>query len=78
MKELIREEKTHLQIRYLGHLFMIGSPHYIFYAKRLMLDKEDNVMIYACSYSQRSYIVIDPFSFGPLTPIFASQKFRTK
>ena len=28
--------------------------------KLLTLDKEDNVMIYVCLYSHRSYIVIDP------------------
>ena len=29
-----------------------------------MLDKEGNVMIYVCSYSHRSYIVIDPPTCG--------------
>ena len=29
-----------------------------------MLDKEDNLMIYACSYSNRSYIVMDPLTCG--------------
>ena len=33
-------------------------------SKLLMLDKEDNVMIYVCSYSHRSYIVIDPSTCG--------------
>ena len=32
--------------------------------KLLTLDKEDNVMIYVCSYSHRSYIVIDPLTCG--------------
>ena len=27
--------------------------------KLLTLDKEDNVMVYVCSYSHRSYIVIE-------------------
>ena len=44
--------------------FMIVSPHWVFYAKLLTLDKEDNVMSYACSYSHRSYIVIDPPTCG--------------
>ena len=30
--------------------------------KLLTLDKEDNVMVYVCSYSQRSYVVIDPLT----------------
>ena len=29
-----------------------------------MLDKEDNIMIYVCSYPHRSYIVIDPLTCG--------------
>ena len=33
-----------------------------------MLDKEDNVMIYVCSYSHRSYIVIDPLTCGACPP----------
>ena len=32
--------------------------------KNLTLDKEDNVMIYVCSYSHRSYIVIDHLTCG--------------
>ena len=32
--------------------------------KLLTLDKEDNVMIYVCSYSHRNYIVIDPSICG--------------
>ena len=30
--------------------------------KLLTLDKEDNVMVYLCSYSHRSHIVIDPLT----------------
>ena len=33
-------------------------------SKLLTLDKEDNVMIYVCSYSHRSYIVTDPSTCG--------------
>ena len=36
--------------------------------KLLMLDKEDNVMIYVCSYSHRSNIVIDPSTSGACPP----------
>ena len=36
--------------------------------KLLTLDKEDNVMIYVCSYSHRSYIVIDPSTSGACPP----------
>ena len=32
--------------------------------KLLTLDKEDNVKIYASSYSHRNYIVIDPSTCG--------------
>ena len=34
----------------------------------LTLDKEDNVMIYAYSYSPRSYNVIDPSTCGACPP----------
>ena len=44
--------------------FTIMSPHEVFYTKLLTLDKEDNVMSYVCYYSHRSYIVIDPPTFG--------------
>ena len=39
-------------------------PSKYYMPKILMLDKEDNVMIYVCSYSHRSYIVIDPLTCG--------------
>ena len=32
--------------------------------KLLVLDKEDNLMIYVCSYSHRSHIVMDPLTSG--------------
>ena len=44
--------------------FMIVSPHENIMPKLLTLDKEDNVMIYVCPYSHRSYIVIDPSTCG--------------
>src|SRR3989337_1443158 len=44
--------------------FMIVSPHQVFYVKVLLLDKEDNIMNYVCSYSHRNYIVIDPPTCG--------------
>ena len=62
MKELIREEKIHMQIHYPEH-----PPKY-YMPKLLMLDKEDNVMIYVCSCSHRSYIVIDPLTCGDCPP----------
>ena len=37
-------------------------PSKYYMPKLLMLDKEDNVMIYVCSYSHRSYIVIHPLT----------------
>ena len=36
--------------------------------KLLTLDKEDIVMIYVCSYSHRSYIVIDHSTCGSCLP----------
>ena len=39
-------------------------PSKYYMPKFLMLDKEDNIMIYVCSYSHRSYIVIDPSTCG--------------
>ena len=39
-------------------------PSKYYMPKLLMLDKEDNLMIYVCSYSHRSYIVIDPSTCG--------------
>ena len=45
--------------------FVIVSPHQKYYMPKLLtLDNEDNVMIYVCSYSHRSYIVIDPLTCG--------------
>ena len=60
MKELIREEMIHMQIYYLEIFYDYKPPSKYYMPKLLMLDKEDNVMIYVCSYSHRSYIVIDP------------------
>ena len=49
--------------------FVIVSPHQnIICQKLLTLDKEDNIMIYVCSYSHRSYIVIDPLTCGACPP----------
>ena len=39
-------------------------PSKYYMPKLLTLDKEDNIMIYVCSYSHRSYIVIDPLTCG--------------
>ena len=36
--------------------------------KLLTLDMEDNVMVYVCSYSHRSYIFIDPSTCGACPP----------
>ena len=36
--------------------------------KLLTLDKEENIIIYACTYSHRSYIVIDPSTCGACPP----------
>jgi len=42
--------------------------------KLMMLDKEDNVMFYVCSYSHRSYIVIDPLTCGAYPPSLLPKK----
>ena len=68
MKELIREEKIHMQIHYPRHLLWLWAPMKILYAKIVDVDKEDNVMIYVCPYSHRSYIVIDPSTCGACPP----------
>ena len=39
-------------------------PSKYYMPKLLTLDKEDNLMIYVCSYSHRSHIVIDPLTCG--------------
>ena len=39
-------------------------PSKYYMPKLLTLDKEDNIMIYVCSYSYRSYIVRDPLTCG--------------
>ena len=39
-------------------------PSKYYMPKLLKLDKEDNIMSFACSYSHRSYIVIDPLTCG--------------
>ena len=100
MKELIREEKIHIQIHYprnllrldnhnIGHtsnsriisirertftykytimeIFCDCEPPSKYYMP-LMLGKEDNIIIYVCSYSHRSYIVIDPSTCGACHP----------
>ena len=36
--------------------------------KLLTLDKEDNLMVNVCLYSQRSHIVIDPSTCGACPP----------
>ena len=62
MKELIREEKFTYKYTIL-EIFCYCEPQSKYYMPKLLtLDKEDNVMIYVCSYSHRSYIVIDPFT----------------
>ena len=43
-------------------------PSKYYMPKLLTLDKEENVMIYVCSYSRRSYIVIDPLTCGAFPP----------
>ena len=43
-------------------------PSKYYMTKLLTSDKEDNVMIYVCSYSHRSYIVIDPSTCGACPP----------
>ena len=64
MKELIREEKIHIKYTIL-EIFCDCEPSSKYYMPKLLtLDKEDNLMIYVCSYSYRSYIVIDPSTCG--------------
>ena len=64
MKELIREEKIRIQIYYLEIVCDCEPSSKYYMPKLLTLDKEDNLMIYVCSYSHRSHIVIDPLTCG--------------
>ena len=64
MKELIREEKIHMQIHYLGHLLWLWAPIKILYAKIVDVGQGRQRKIYVCSYSHRSYIVLDPSTCG--------------
>ena len=51
-----------------------GPPSKYYMPKLLTLDKEDNVMVYVCLYSHRSYIVMDPPTCGVCLESFARQK----
>ena len=44
------------------------TPSKYYMPQLLTLDKEDNSMIYVCSYSHRRYIVIDPSTCGACPP----------
>ena len=58
-----------MQINYPGNLLWLWAPIKILYAKIIDVgDKEDNAMIYVCSYSHRSYIIIDPSTCGACPP----------
>ena len=50
------------------------SKYYI--SKLLTLDKEDNVMIYVCSYSHRSYIIIYPLTCDACPPSLLDKNSR--
>ena len=64
MKELIREGRFTYKYTIL-EIFCDCEPSSKYYMpKLLMLDKEDNLMIYVCSYSHRSHIVMDPLTCG--------------
>ena len=43
-------------------------PSKYYMPKLLMLDKEDNVMVYVCPYSHRTYTAIDPSTCGACPP----------
>ena len=43
-------------------------PSKYYMPKLWTFDKEDNVMIYVFSYSQRNHIVIDPLTCGACPP----------
>ena len=68
MKELIREEKFTYKYTILEIFCDCVPPSKYYMPKLLTLDKEDNLMIYVCSYSHRSYIVIDPSTCGACPP----------
>ena len=50
-------------------IFCDCEPPSKYYMPKLWtLDKEDNIMVYVCSYSHRSYTVIDPSTCGAFPP----------
>ena len=62
MKELIREKIFTYKYTIL-EIFCDCKPSSKYYMPKLStLDKEDNLMVYVCLYSHRSYIVIDPLT----------------
>ena len=75
MKELIREEKIHMKIHYLGNLLWLWAPTKILYAKIVDVGQGGQRMIYVCSYSHRSYIVIDPLTCGACPPSLLAKNF---
>ena len=68
MKELIREENIRMQIHNLGNLLWLWAPIKILYAKIVDVGQGRQHNIYVCSYSHRSYIVIDPSTCGACPP----------
>ena len=57
-------ELSHAKYTILEFFCDCEPPSKYYMPKLLTLDKEDNVMIYVCSYSHRSYIVIGPSTCG--------------
>ena len=64
MKELIREERFTYKYTIMEIFCDCEHPPKYYVPKLLTLGKEDNLMIYVCSYSHRSHIVIDPSTCG--------------
>src|SRR5215216_3273853 len=68
MKELIGKRRFTCKYTILEIFCDCEPPSNYYMPKLLTLDKEDTVMIYVCSYSNRSYIVIDPSTCGACPP----------
>ena len=74
--ERINEEREDSHINTLSwKYFVIVSPHQNIICQNCLLDKEDNIMTYVCSYSHRSYIVIDPSTCGACPPSLLAKNF---
>ena len=78
LKGTNKESAVHIEIYYLTHLLWMWALIKILYVKKLMLDKEDNIMSYVCLFANRSNMVVHPSAcVACFHPILAKNS-RTK